>query len=298
MTATPSRRSLLYAPADDTAILESAFDSEADGVVCELEDGVDGAAKADARDNVECVVPGLSSPDTEVCVRINSLKSDCWMTDLDAALAAGVDTVVLPKVDYGHEVRTLASVVRQLTTEAERPDVIVALERPRGVFYGREIAEVCAEIDVVTAAYQGYADYCEYTGASSTNDEIRHFLNRLLVGYAGLAGIEPIAPADVRVEDADRVRAFAERCSEMGYDGQLALHPAQVEVLNDVYSPSRSEYEQARHLVSTYRESEAGSMVVDGVFLDRPVVNRYVDTVRQYEAIHDIEPTVEYDFLE
>lgn len=290
------RRSILFSPADDPSGIKEAAKTAADGIVYELEDMVAREDKEAARENLREEVPGLDFSEKECIVRINSLKTQFWLDDLQTAIDIDADAIVLPKVDFPREVQTVVDVLRQLAPEP--PEVIIMLESPRAFFHGAAIAEKCAEFSIVTGGFYGEGDYCEHVGATHANDNIRKFLNQLMVGYAAIGNLDGIAAADLNIEDEAAQRRYSEHCRDLGFVGQQALYPHQVDQINSVFTPSEEEYQRARELVKVFEQSAEGNMVVDGIVLDRPLVNRYRQIIAKYNAVHDIDEDVTFDLID
>lgn len=282
------RRSFLYTPADRPDLMAKAPQTDADAVVFDLEDAVRPDAKADARENLRTVVPDLDARDTEVCVRINGPASDRWRDDLAAAIDAGVDTVSLPMVESPTQVRSAVETATHLT--ADSPEFVVLLETPEGVFAGRDIAEVCADLPSVTALTFGVGDYARSVGGVPTEERIREFLNHRIVGYAAIGNLQAISSVYPDVGDVDALRRTAERARDVGFVGQSVVHPDQVPVVNEVFTPSAAAADEARRLLDGFEAAGTGAAVVDGVFLDEALLDRYRTIVRRFESIRESSP--------
>lgn len=285
------RRSFLFTPADDTDMMRKAADSDADAVIFDLEDAVNPAAVPDARENVRSVVRDGATDfgRTEVCVRVNGIATDDWLEDVRASADAGVDAIMLPMVETPAELRTVAEVLRQITTAAERPEIIVNVETPTGLFASNAIAETGGSLDAVTALSFGVGDYTNAIGATGASDSVREFLSHVTVAAAATGGLAPIYTIYQDYHDPDGLREVAEFARELGYVGQPAIHPSQIDVINDVFTPSEEEVERARELVSAFEESERDSISEQGVFLDTAIVEQYRTVIDRYEAVSDDE---------
>lgn len=272
MTA-PIARSALYTPADSPEMLRKAADTAADMAILDLEDSVARDAKADAREHLRSVVPGTDFGDKQVAVRVNPVDTELWLDDLEAAVAVGVDQVKLPKVESPRDVTLVVEALRHLA--AEPPTVAVGLETPRGLYAGVDVAETARRLPEVTAIGYGYADYSRAIGAPDLVPRVRDFLAEHVIGYAAIGGLDPIASTHLDVSDDEGLREAAEAAAELGYVGMSAIHPRQVPVINEVFTPSAERVEQARRLVEAFDASDRDAMVVEDVFLDVPIAERY-----------------------
>lgn len=270
------RRSFLYTPADDREMMEKAADSAADAVIFDLEDAVPDDAVAESRENVAAALRDTDFGRTEVCVRINGPRTERWEADLEAAVAAGADTVVLPMVEQPDDLdRAVETATAVQSGDSEIPEFIATIETPTGLFAVDEIAEAGGEIGSVTALSYGFGDYTRAIGATGRPDRIRDFLSETVVSAAALGGLDPIATVYQDFSDTEGLREEAAACRKIGYVGQKAIHPAQLDVLNDMYTPTTEEVEEARRLVDAFDAAERDSLVVEGVFLDTAIVEQY-----------------------
>lgn len=274
------RRSALFTPADDAEMMRKAATSAADGLVFDLEDAVPEDAKADARANLEDVVPDADFGDKEVATRINAVGTPHWETDLEAAVDAEVDAVCVPMVERADEVHRVADALGDLREDP--PVVRLGVESPAGVFAGREIARAGEETGAASLSF-GVADYCRELGAPSISDRVRAQLEFLVSSYAALGGLEAFASVYLDLDDEAGLRRVAERAREVGFGGMSAIHPKQLPVINDVFTPSEEEVERARRLVAAFDDAETDSLLVEGVFLDTATAERYRELVERYE---------------
>lgn len=278
-------RSTLFAPADDPELMEKAAATDADAVIYDLEDAVARAKKAEARENLAAALAGIDFGGKPVATRIDKLESSYWLDDLRAALDAGVDRVTVPKVESTHDVATVVRTARQLS--ADLPAFSVGLETPAGLFSGVEIASYCADVPEVAGIGFGVADYCLAIGTPEVSDRVREFFSHLIVGYGSLGGMTANAPPYFAIGDLEGLRAEAERARDVGFSGMSAIHPEQIGIINETFTPSEEEVERARELVAEFDASEKDSIAVDGTFLDTATVDRYREVIERYELVTD-----------
>jgi citrate lyase subunit beta/citryl-CoA lyase len=277
------RRSLLYTPADDPDMMASAASLDAaDGVIFDLEDAVPAEDVPAARRNLETVLDEHDFGETETCVRINGLQTDKWRADVDAAVRAGVDTIVLPMVEGPDHLDMVVSEAVPSTTGIE---LVPTIETPRGAFAADDIAERGRELDAVTALSYGIGDYARALGTTGSPEAVHEYLQQVVVSAAALGGLDPIATVYQDYDDTEGLRAAARSARDVGYIGQKAIHPKQLEVLNDMYSLTETELEDARTFVEAFEKADRDSIVVDGVFLDTAVVEQYRTILSRHEEV-------------
>jgi len=262
-----ARRSVLFAPGDQPDKLRKAPDCGADVVVFDLEDGVAPAGKDRARRAVNEALSDLD-PACEVCVRINStgITAD---DDLDAVLSGGVtpDSVMLPKVDDAEDVTTLAQLLGEHDTDVP---VLALVESAAGVLH----AEAIARSDATDALLFGAEDYVADVGATRTPEGMEVlYARQRVVAAASAAGVDAIDTLWTDFEDTDGLRADTRKGIEMGYDGKMAIHPRQVTVINETFTPTEEEIAWAQRVLDAREEADdAGAFAVDGEMIDAPLL--------------------------
>jgi citrate lyase subunit beta/citryl-CoA lyase len=261
------RRSVLFTPGDKPDKLRAAPDSGADVVVFDLEDGVAPAAKDRARTVVNDVLCDID-PDCEVCVRVNptGIAAD---DDLGAVLSGDprLDSVMLPKVSDADDVETLVRLLAE--HDADLP-VLALVESAAGVLH----AEAIATADATDALLFGAEDYAADVGATRTAEgtEVVYARQRV-VAAASAAGIDAIDTLYTDFEDAKGLRQDTERGIEMGYDGKMTIHPQQVTVVNDAFTPSDERLAWAERVLDARADADGqGVVAVDGEMIDAPLV--------------------------
>ncbi|NHN61677.1 MULTISPECIES: CoA ester lyase [Halorussus] len=278
------RRSFLFTPGDKPELLEKAAGTNADALIFDFEDAVPRSRKEEARENVQTVLSEVDFGEKEICVRINGLATPYWLADLEAAIEAGVHTIKLPMIESPQEVVTAVEAANQLTDDL--PEFCVVMETPDGILSGKDIATTCRDVPQVTMLSFGLGDYCRTIGAPGvTPDSVRDFLSHLVTAYASIGDLQPLGAVHSDIDDLDGQRASAEQFYELGYVGQAAIHPDQIDIVNEAYTPGDDLVERARHLIDEYEAVETDSIVIDGVFLDTAVVERYRNILRRYEAV-------------
>ena len=274
------RRSVLFAPGDKPELLRNAPESGADTVVFDLEDGVAPAEKQRAREAVASILAEID-PECELCVRINPLGKGA-REDLDAVVGVSApDTIVLPKVESGDDVHTIAELSQ---ARGVRLPVFALLETAQGVLRAEEIASA----GPTTAVALGGEDLAADVGASRTpeNTEVQYARQHVVLA-AGAAGVDAIDILVTNFEETDRLERETTEAIEFGFDGKMAIHPRQVDVINDAFTPGAEELDWAeRVLAARDRARESGKAVfaVDGEMIDAPLITQAERIIARAEA--------------
>jgi citrate lyase subunit beta/citryl-CoA lyase len=263
-----ARRSLLFSPGDRPEMMRKAPTIDADILVFDLEDAVAPSKKAEAREMVRDALAEVD-PDAELLVRVN--PGETALEDLQVVRSgdADLDGVMAPKVTAGADVDRVAGYLAE--TGGERP-VFPIVENAAGVLAAHDIARAEAT-DVVCF---GAEDLAADLGARRTKEgeEVLYARQRtLLAARAGGAGALDTVFADI--EDLDGLRDDAEYARQLGFDGKAAIHPAQVEVINDAFTPDESDIEWARRVLDAVGDVEdAGVVRVDDEMIDGPLISQ------------------------
>ena len=258
-------RSLLFVPGDRPERMNKAMGSGADALILDLEDAVVSERKGTAREAVAAV---LAEPRrVPLLVRVNPLGSDLIDDDLAAVLAGAPDGLVLPKADG-------AACVASLAARTGLPILPVATETPAAVFTLGEYRAVAAHLLGLT---WGAEDLPAAIGATTAREADGRFtppyeLVRSLALFgahaAGVPAIETVFP-DFR--DLEALAAYAARGRRDGFTGMMAIHPAQVPVINAAFTPSEDEIAHARQVVELFAAHPgAGALQLDGRMIDAP----------------------------
>jgi citrate lyase subunit beta/citryl-CoA lyase len=270
----PNWRSLLYVPVVAEKFVAKAHTRGADAIILELEDAVAPTEKTRARGMVIEAAAVVGQAGADVLVRINRPWRLAFR-DLEAVICASVRGLVLPKVDAPEHVQAIAEVVSDL--EHERglaPGHTLFFARVEGAVGLQRVAEIARADPRVVAVGLGAGDFSLSTGITAASDGLT-MANYQVVVAANAAGRVPLGLVSTIVGYGD-LAAFREaalRSRALGLKGAPCVHPAQVAVLNEVFSPTQAELDHARSIVVLYEAALAegrGAIGVDGQLVDIP----------------------------
>jgi citrate lyase subunit beta/citryl-CoA lyase len=252
--------------------------SAPDGVVIDLEDAVPPDAKIDARHPARDMGERLAAenPELGVYVRLNAVRSPWFADDVGDALVPGLTGVVVPKLDWSNDIDVVTDALRR--NRLSHLALIVGIETAAGV----------ARIDdllrpPVAAAYFGAEDFITDMGGVRTESSVEVLYARSRVALAArLAGVHAIDQIVPGFDDEERFVADARAGRAIGYGGKLCIHPSQVPLANQVFSPSEDEIDHARRLVAAHdaaTERGEAAIAFEGQMVDEPMVRRARDTL-------------------
>jgi len=282
-------RSYLFAPGSDEHKMRKALSSGADAVVFDLEDAVAPADKVRARAAVGRLIEDLDGASAaEIHVRVNRNRDAYDPADLSAVLVPGLAALRLPKCESASDVRAVEVMLDDL--EPERGigrgtvRLFCTIESAGGVIAASEIAGAGRR---VAALVFGPADFAASISVSDPPFEATLLARSTLVLASAAAGVAPpVDGAFLDVTDLEGLRAHCHRVRGLGFMGKSAIHPRQVEVLHDVFTPSTEEVERARRVIATTKGGN-NTGVVDGGFVDPPVIAQaraVVDLARRLDS--------------
>jgi citrate lyase subunit beta/citryl-CoA lyase len=263
-------RSWLFVPGDRPERMEKALALGADALILDLEDSVAPAAKAEARTAVATFLASRSpqGQGPAVFVRVNPLESGLNDDDLAAVLPARPDGLVLPKAEGATSIDALAARAPGL------PILPIATETPAAIFRMGDYAQVADRLAGVT---WGAEDLPAAIGASASREadgsytapyQLARSLTLFAAAAAGVAPIETVYP---NIRDEAGLRRVAETAARDGFTGMMAIHPAQVPIINAAFTPSPEAVAAAREIVDAFAANpHAGVLKIGGKMIDAP----------------------------
>lgn len=287
-TLARARRSVLAVPGSSDRFIAKARGVAADCLFLDLEDAVAPAEKQSAR---RTIVEALTADEpwlpATITVRVNDWTTpwttqDVW--EIVTGAGARLDALVLPKATSASQVQALALVLTQAEQAAGlrvgRIGLEIQIEDAAGLLH---VAEIAAASPRNESLVFGPGDYMASMGMASLSvgagiegypgDHFHHVLSTILVA-ARAHGLAAIDGPYVAIKDLDGFRASATRAAALGYDGKWAIHPSQIEISNQVFSPALADVERAQRIIAAYAEATAraegavGAIVVDGEMVD------------------------------
>jgi len=301
------QRSELAVPGSNPGMFEKAADSNADYVFLDLEDAVSPADKLQARKNI---IEALHDIDWRargktISLRINSLDTHYMYRDVvDVVEQAGdrLDTILIPKVGVAADVYMVDAMLTQIET-AKGYDNRIGIEALIEITLGMaNVDAIATSSPRMEAMHFGVADYAASCRARTTNiggvnpdypgDQWHHGLSRMLVACRAY-GLRAIDGPFGDFNDADGYLEAARRGAAMGYEGKWAIHPSQIDLANDVFSPPAAEVDRAQRILLALEEAAAqgkGAAQLDGRMIDAAsarMAENLVDTDAAIQARGD-----------
>ncbi len=278
-------RSLLFVPGDSPAKIAKAARSGADVLLLDLEDSVALSAKADARAVVRDAILAMRSEGAapKLYVRINALDTGLSDDDLDAVMPAAPDGIMLPKSASGTDVQHLGVKLAVREAEAGLADgatriIAIATETAAALFAMGTYRGASPRLEALT---WGAEDLSADLGAETNRNEAGDYTDpyrlarALTIAGASAAEVLAIDTVFTAYRDEDALRRECEAARRDGFGGKMAIHPAQVPIINAVFTPSDEAVAHARRIVEAFEAAPGSGVVgIDGQMIDRPHLRR------------------------
>jgi citrate lyase subunit beta/citryl-CoA lyase len=260
-------------------MLEKAIGLTPDAVVPDLEDSVPLGEKDAARNTVASFLPRLAKAATIIMPRVNAADTGLMEDDLAAVVGPYINGVTVGKVGGADDVRRIAKIVERVEMkaglEAGKIKLVPWIETARGVVHAHEI---CSASPRVTAVAFGAEDYTNDMAIERTENGTELAYPRSVVCVAARAtGVQALDTPYVAFSDPEGLRRDALIARRLGFGGKFAIHPSQIDIINDAFAPSEAQIEHARRIVAAFEEAErsgSASTSLDGKMIDVPVVRR------------------------
>ena len=288
------RRTLLYMPGDDLHKIQKGISLGVNCICMDLEDGVAANQKDKARETIVTSLENLDFNGSERVVRINPVGSGLEDDDIHAILPAHPDAILIPKVGDADQVHRVCALISQAERNHEwepgKIAVLVLIETGLGVVNLKEIVQADTRVE---ALIFGAEDLAGNIGAERTPEGQEIFYARsAVVTHAAAYGLQALDMVYMDLKDLSGLEVEARQAARMGYTGKQAIHPAQVDLIQQTFTPSDEAIAQAQRVVSAAEEHQqegVGAFAMDGKMVDAPVVRAAERVLERARAAKKIE---------
>ena len=286
-------RSLLFVPADSEKKLAKVADSAADAVILDLEDSVSAARKAEARLMLADFFGSLERTEKtpRLIVRVNALDTGLTDDDLKSVVPLVPDAILQPKASNGADLQDISARIAVLEAESHIEDGLIKLhalmtETAGGLLNAATFSGKTSRLEALA---WGGEDLAAAIGASSNRDEtgayteVFRLARSLTLLTAADAGVDAIDTVFTNYKDEDGLKRECEAAVRDGFSGKMAIHPAQVPVINAAFTPPPGDVERAKTIIQLFEDAgpDAGVLSLDGKMIDRPHLRQAERIVRR-----------------
>jgi len=262
------RRSFIFAPGNKPDMFPKALKVGADIMCVDLEDAIAPQHKAEARAaTLKWFAEAELDGSVEAMVRINAPRTPEGMRDIDAVLASpkAPPALMLPKVKSPAEIVALTELFDELKIPTRLQVIVETNEALEAAW------EIARSSDRIDAMFFGGVDMAADLRCRNSWNALLYARSRVVHAAAG-AGVDVIDVPYLDLNDMDGMRAEAEAAAELGFSGKGSIHPSQVPILNEIFTPSAAEVAYARRVVEAFETADSGLVVLDGKLLEKPVL--------------------------
>lgn len=282
------RRSLLFIPSNSPAMLQNADIFGADGVIFDLEDAVSVSEKDAARTLLDTFLTMYPLSHLEIVVRINQVETSIQSGELNLIVSDKIDTIMLPKATK-QSTLILIGQLKKIELEknlTKKINIIPIIEMAESVLQVSDIAK----LERVSGLLLGAEDLASDLEVSRSIESLEILMPRALTILAAKANkIDAIDTPFIHKDDEDGLIKDAKFAKQLGMNAKACIHPNQVETINEIFSPSPLEINQALRIIEAYQRPEnkqKGAFSLDGKMVDKPIIDRAQKLIEKAKAWH------------
>ncbi|WP_187168372.1 citrate (pro-3S)-lyase subunit beta [Enterococcus faecalis] len=272
------RRTMMFVPGANAAMLRDAPLYGADSIMFDLEDAVSLKEKDSARVLVHSALKTFDHGNIEIVVRINALDAG-GAEDIEAMVLAGVDVIRLPKTETAQDIIDVEAVITEVEQQNDIPvgttKMMAAIESAEGVLNAPAIAKSSTRLIGIALGAEDYVTNMK-TRRHPDGQEL-FFARSMILHAARAAGIAAIDTVYSDVDNTEGFEAEVRLIKQLGFDGKSVINPRQIPLVNTIYAPTEKEIQNAKEVIWGIREAEAkgsGVISVNGKMVDKPIVER------------------------
>ncbi|CWX10052.1 citrate (pro-3S)-lyase subunit beta [Enterococcus faecalis] len=272
------RRTMMFVPGANAAMLRDAPLYGADSIMFDLEDAVSLKEKDSARVLVHSALKTFDYGNIEIVVRINALDAG-GAEDIEAMVLADVDVIRLPKTETAQDIIDVEAVITEVEQQNDIPvgttKMMAAIESAEGVLNAPAIAKSSTRLIGIALGAEDYVTNMK-TRRHPDGQEL-FFARSMILHAARAAGIAAIDTVYSDVDNTEGFEAEVRLIKQLGFDGKSVINPRQIPLVNTIYAPTEKEIQNAKEVIWGIREAEAkgsGVISVNGKMVDKPIVER------------------------
>ena len=273
------RRSMLFVPGSNAAMISNTFIYKPDAIMFDLEDAVALKEKDSARILVAHALQHPLYQEIETVVRVNPLDSEFGLADLNAVVRAGVDVVRMPKTETAQDVVDMDLAITEIEKACGREvgstKMLAAIESPLGITQANQIATASKRLIGIAL---GAEDYVRNLKTERSPEGIELLFARCsILQAARAAGIQAF---DTVYSNANNEEGFLKEAAlikQLGFDGKSLVNPRQIELLHNLFAPTQKDVDQAEKIIAAAEEAERnglGVVSLNGKMIDAPIIDR------------------------
>lgn len=273
------RRSMLFVPGSNAAMISNSFIYKPDSIMFDLEDAVALKEKDTARLLVAHALQLPLYQEIETVVRVNPLESEFGLKDLNAVVRAGVDVVRMPKTETAQDVidmdQAITDIEKVCGREMGSTKILAAIESPLGITQANQIAFSSKRLIGIAL---GAEDYVRNLKTERSSDGIELLFARCsILQAARAAGIQAFDTVYSNANNEEGFLIEARLIKQLGFDGKSLINPRQIELIHNLFAPTKKDVDQANKIIEaadTAQKEGLGVVSLNGKMIDAPIIDR------------------------
>jgi len=286
----------MFVPGHRQRMIDKALGLDVDAIMLDIEDGVAPNEKDSARKNIADSLARAKAPATPArYVRINAIGHARMNADLEAVVRPGLDGLVCPKVDTSEEVRTVDAILNEKEPSSSLAKgsvkLLIAIESPRGLLNAAAIATSCPRIAGIMFGAEDFGREIGLPAVREGQARDLIYARSSIVIAAASAHVQAVDGVWVDLNDTQGLLEFAKQSRQLGFSGMSCIHPAQIQAINQTFSPTAEEIDYCQKVLQAFEEANArgdGSIAFGGQLIDRPIVERARRTIEMAKSLRMI----------
>lgn len=269
------RRSMLFCPANKSKMLYSAVTLKPDAIIFDLEDAVPYSEKEEARDLLCEALQTIDYGNIEVFARINAIGTEFFEQDVRMTVQAGLRFIRPPMIESAADIKKLESLLdsceKEYGIQTGSVKILAAFETPKAIINAYEICTASPRMEGIAL---GAEDFARTLGVNRSAAALRQARAQMVLA-ANAAGIDAIDTSFTALDDTEGFRAEALEAMQMGFAGKSCLHPNQVRIVHEIFTPSQEEIEKSKAIMEFAEKEnieEGGVLVMNGKMIDIPII--------------------------
>lgn len=273
-------KSLIYVPGSDPKKIRNALIFDTDVIIFDLEDSVSINDKEDARILVKHALSSLPF-NKRIYIRINSLETPFFESDIQELINLNFEGFRIPKISTNQELKEIISIISKYEQQTYSPKkkLILTIENIRGIVQINSLENIENRIAAISP---GFVDICNNIGCDLSDTAIKDYIRFQILFAARNMGVPAIDGIYPDIKDIEGLKIDCEKAKKIGFDGKSAIHPDQLEIINQTFNLTQKEINDAVNIIKMYESlGRPGVFSYKGKMIDKPLIEQYFQIINK-----------------
>lgn len=273
-------KSLIYVPGSDPKKIRNALIFDTDVIIFDLEDSVSIKDKEDARILVKHAISSLPF-NKRIYIRINGLETPFFESDIQELISLNFEGFRIPKISTNQELKEIISIISKYEQQAYSPKkkLILTIENIQGIVQINSLENIENRIVAISP---GFVDICNNIGCDLSDTTIKDYIRFQILFAARNMGVSAIDGIYPDIKDIEGLKIDCEKAKKIGFDGKSAIHPDQLEIINQTFNLTQKEINEAVNIIKMYESlGRPGVFSYKGKMIDKPLIEQYFQIINK-----------------